>query len=170
MSLGKILAVDDDRNLVALLQMRLEAAGYEVITAFNELEALGRAKEQMIDLSIVDLQLVQKDGISLMEELHLIIPAMPVIILTAYGSIETAVEAMKRGAFSYLTKPFEPQELLFQIQKALENRRLSSEIERLKGLLEERYSFSSIITRNEKMQKVLEVISRIAKTESTVPY
>jgi two-component system response regulator GlrR len=168
MSHGKILAVDDDRNLVALLQMRLEAAGYEVITAFNELEALDRAKEQVIDLSIVDLQLVQKDGISLMEELHLIIPDMPVIILTAYGSIETAVEAMKRGAFSYLTKPFEPQELLFQIQKALENRRLSSEIERLKGLLEERYSFSSIITRNEKMQKVLEVISRIAKTESTV--
>jgi two-component system response regulator GlrR len=163
MSHGKILAVDDDRNLVALLQMRLEAAGYEVITAFNELEALDRAKEQ-----VIDLQLVQKDGISLMEELHLIIPDMPVIILTAYGSIETAVEAMKRGAFSYLTKPFEPPELLFQIQKALENRRLSSEIERLKGLLEERYSFSSIITRNEKMQKVLEVISRIAKTESTV--
>ncbi len=168
MSLGKILAVDDDRNLVALLQMRLEAAGYEVITAFDEVEALERVKEQMIDLSIVDLQLVQKDGISLMEDLHLIIPDMPVIILTAYGSIETAVEAMKRGAFSYLTKPFEPQELLFQIQKALENRRLSSEIERLKGLLEERYSFSSIVTRNETMQKVLEVISRIAKTESTV--
>lgn len=168
MSLGRILAVDDDRNLVALLQMRLEAAGYEVITAFDELEALERAKEQMIDLSIVDLQLVQKDGISVMEDLHLIIPDMPVIILTAYGSIETAVEAMKRGAYSYLTKPFEPQELLFQIQKALENRRLSSEIERLKGLLEERYSFSSIVTRNERMQKVLEVISRIAKTESTV--
>ena len=63
MSLGKILAVDDDRNLVALLQMRLEAAGYEVITAFDEFEALERVKEQMIDLSIVDLQLVQKDGI-----------------------------------------------------------------------------------------------------------
>ncbi len=165
---GKILVVDDDRNLVALLQMRLEAARHEVVTAFDELEALERAREQVFDLSIVDLQLVQKDGISLMEDLHLIIPDMPVIILTAYGSIESAVEAMKRGAYSYLTKPFEPQELLFQIEKALENRHLSSEIERLKGLLEERYSFSSIITRNEKMQKVLEVIARIARTDSTI--
>jgi two-component system, NtrC family, response regulator GlrR len=168
MSLGKILVVDDDRNLVALIQMRLEAAGYEVVPAFDETDALEWAKEQVIDLSIVDLQLAHRDGIALMEDLHLIIPDMPVIILTAYGSIETAVEAMKRGAYSYLTKPFEPQDLLFQIQKALENRRLSSEIERLKGLLEERYSFSSIITRSGKMEKVLEAISRIARTESTV--
>jgi two-component system response regulator GlrR len=168
MSSGKILVVDDDRNLVSLIQMRLEAAGYEVVTAFDEVEALASAKEQLIDLSIVDLQLVQKDGISLMEDLHLIIPEMPVIILTAYGSIETAVEAMKRGAYSYLTKPFEPQELLFQIQKALENRRLSSEIERLEGLVQERYSFAGIVTRSEKMQEVMEAISRIAKTESTV--
>jgi two-component system, NtrC family, response regulator GlrR len=165
---GKIMVVDDDRNLVALIQMRLEAAGYEVVAAFNELEAVESARGQLIDLAIVDLQLVQKDGIAVMEELHLINPEMPVIILTAYGSIETAVEAMKRGAYSFFTKPFDPQELLFQIQKALETRRLFSEIERLKGLLEERYSFSSIITRNEKMQKVLEVISRIARTESTV--
>ncbi|HUJ89893.1 MAG TPA: sigma-54 dependent transcriptional regulator [Syntrophorhabdales bacterium] len=168
MSLGKILVVDDDRNLVALLQMRLEAAGYEVIAAFDEREAVEYVKEQVVDLSIVDLQLVQKDGICLMEDLHLVIPNMPVIILTAYGSIESAVDAMKRGAYSYLTKPFEPQDLLLQIQKAMENRRLSSEIERLKGLLEERYSFSGIITRSNKMQKVMEAISRIARTESTV--
>lgn len=168
MSSEKIMVVDDDRNLVALIQMRLEAAGYEVIAAFDEIEAVERAKEQVIDLSIVDLQLVQRDGISLMEHLHRIIPQMPVIILTAYGSIESAVEAMKRGAYSYLTKPFEPQDLLFQIQKALENRRLSSEIERLKGLVKERYSFSNIVTRSEKMQKVMEAISRIASTESTV--
>jgi two-component system response regulator GlrR len=168
MSSGKILVVDDDRNLVALIQMRLETAGYEVIAAFDELEAVERAKEQVIDLSIVDLQLVRQDGISLMEDLHRIIPRMPVLILTAYGSIESAVEAMKRGAYSYLTKPFEPQDLLFQIQKALENRRLSSEIERLKGLVEERYSFSNIVTRSNKMQKVMEAISRIARTESTV--
>jgi two-component system response regulator GlrR len=168
MSAGKILVVDDDRNLVTLIQMRLEAASYEVIAAFDEIEAVERAKEQVIDLSIVDLQLVQKDGISLMEDLHRIAPQMPVIILTAYGSIESAVEAMKRGAYSYLTKPFEPQDLLFQIQKALENRRLTSEIERLKGLVEERYSVSNIVTRSEKMQKVMEAVSRIARTESTV--
>jgi two-component system response regulator GlrR len=123
MSLGKILVVDDDRNLVELIQMRLEKADYEVATSLNEEEAVAKAKEQLFDLSIVDLQLVNTDGISLMEDLHRIIPEMPVIILTAYGSIESAVDAIKRGAYSYLTKPFEHQELLLQIQKAIENRR-----------------------------------------------
>ena len=103
-----------------------------------------------------------------MEELHLILPEMPVIILTAYGSIESAVEAMKRGAYSYLTKPFEPQDLLLQMGRALENRRLTVEIQRLKGLLEERYDFANIVARSEKMKRVLEMVSQIAKTESTV--
>ena len=168
MALGKILVVDDDRNLVELIQMRLETAGYEVIVAFDEGEALEKIKGQVIDLAVVDLQLVQTDGLTLMEDLHLVIPQMPVIILTAYGSIESAVDAMKRGAYSYLTKPFEHQELLLQIQKAMENHRLASEIERLRGLLEAKYSFSGVVARSDKMQKVLEEISRIARTDSTV--
>lgn len=168
MALGKILVVDDDRNLVELIQMRLEKAGYDVVTSIHEEEAIEKAKGQLFDLAVVDLQLVNTDGISLMEDLHRIIPEMPVIILTAYGSIESAVDAIKRGAYSYLTKPFEHQDLLLQIQKAVENRRLTSEIERLKGLLGERFSFASVVTRSERMQKVLETISRIAPTESTV--
>lgn len=168
MALGKILVVDDDRNLIELIQMRLEKAGYDVVTSIHEEEAIEKAKGQLFDLAIVDLQLVNTDGISLMEDLHRIIPEMPVIILTAYGSIESAVDAIKRGAYSYLTKPFEHQDLLLQIQKAIENRRLTSEIERLKGLLGERFSFASVVTRSERMQKVLEKISRIAPTESTV--
>ncbi|MBP1746322.1 MAG: sigma-54-dependent Fis family transcriptional regulator [Deltaproteobacteria bacterium] len=168
MALGKILVVDDDRNLVELIQMRLEKAGYDVVTSIHEEEAIEKAKGQLFDLAVVDLQLVNTDGISLMEDLHRIIPEMPVIILTAYGSIESAVDAIKRGAYSYLTKPFEHQDLLLQIQKAVENRRLTSEIERLKGLLGERFSFANVVTRSERMQKVLETISRIAPTESTV--
>jgi two-component system, NtrC family, response regulator GlrR len=165
---SRILVVDDDRNLVELIRMRLETAGHEVVTAFDEEEALAKAPKHVVDLSLVDLQLVRKDGISLMEELHLISPHMPVIILTAHGSIETAVEAMKRGAFSYLTKPFESRDLLLQIEKALENSRLSSEVERLKGLLEQSYAPTNVVTRSEKMRNVLEAVSRIAKTESTV--
>ena len=165
---GKILVVDDDRNLLELLKIRLESANYEVMTALDEEEAVKAVKSQVFDLSIVDLQLVRQDGISLMEEFHLILPDIPVIILTAYGSIESAVEAMKRGAYSYLTKPFDPQDLLFQIERALENRRLTFEIERLKGLLEERYDFANIVARSENMKKVLEMVSQIAKTESTV--
>jgi len=166
--MGKILVVDDDKNLLELLKIRLESAGYEVTTALKEEDAIEAAKNQVFDLAIVDLQLLHQDGISLMEELHLILPEMPVLILTAYGSIESAVEAMKKGAYSYLTKPFDPQDLLFQIERAMENRKLNIEIQRLKGLLEERYDFTNIVARSEKMKKVLEMVSQIAKTESTV--
>jgi two-component system response regulator GlrR len=165
---NRILVVDDDRNLVELIRMRLETAGYEVIVAYDEEEALKKASEQVVDLSIVDLQLVRKDGLSLMEELHLVHPHMAVIILTAHGSIENAVEAMKRGAFSYVTKPFESRDLLFQIEKALENERLTTEVERLKGLIEERYAPANVVSRSDKMRTVLEAVSRIAKTDSTV--
>lgn len=168
MSKEKLLVVDDDSNLLELIKMRLESAGYEVVTALNEEEAITVAKEEAITLSIVDLKLVHKDGISLMEELHSINPNMPVILLTAHGSIESAVEAMKKGAFDYLTKPFNPQELLVQVERALENRRLTTEIERLKGLLKEKYDFQNIVAKSKKMQHVLEQVSHIAKTDSTV--
>ncbi len=166
--MGKILVVDDDRNLLELLKIRLESANHQVLAVPNEEDAIEAVKNQAFDLSIVDLQLLRQNGISLMEQLHLILPEMPVLILTAYGSIESAVEAMKKGAFNYLTKPFDPQDLLFQIERALENRRLNVEIKMLKGLLEERYGFTNIVARSEKMKKVLEIVSQIAKTESTV--
>ncbi len=168
MNLGKILVVDDDSNLLDVIRMRLESANYEVVMALREEKAIEAIREQIFDLSIIDLQLTSQDGISLMEEVHLISPDIPVIILTAYGTIESAVRAMKKGAYSYLTKPFDPRELLFQIEKALENRRLICEIKKLKGLLEERYNFANIMAKSKKMQKILEQVSRIAKTDSTV--
>jgi two-component system response regulator GlrR len=168
MASGKILVVDDDQNLLELVKMRLESESYEITTASREEDAIEAVKGQAFDLSILDLQLAHRDGISLMEELHLILPEIPVIILTAYGTIESAVEAMKRGAYSYLTKPFDPRDLLFQIERALENRRLTSEVHRLKGLLSERYDFSNIVARSEKMQKVLEAVAQVGKIDSTV--
>lgn len=165
---GKILIVDDDRNLLELLTMRLESEGHEVTAMAREEDAVEAAKNQIYDLSIVDLQLAQRSGISLMKDLHLIQPEMPVIILTGYGSIESAVEAMRKGAFNYLTKPFEPEDFLLQVERALENRRLASEVKRLEGLLEERYGFEHIVARSEKMKRVLEMVSQIARTDSTV--
>jgi len=168
MAAGKILVVDDDSNLLEVIRMRLESAKYDVVTAEREEEALNALKEDVIDMSVIDLQLEKTDGITLMENLHRINPDIPVIILTAYGTIESAVEAMRRGAYSYLTKPFDPRELLFQIDHAMEKRRLTSEVKRLQGLLEEKYDFSNIIARSDKMQKILAKISLIAKTDSTV--
>ena len=122
---GKILVVDDDSNLLEIIKMRLEFADYEVVTALEEEDALTAVKEQAFDMSIIDLHLAERNGISVMENVHKIIPDIPVIILTAYGTIESAVEAMQKGAYSYLTKPFDPGELLFQIKKALESSRNS---------------------------------------------
>ncbi len=168
MSTGKILVVDDDRNLLELVRTRLEAAKYEVVTAVKGEEAKEALNGDSIDLSIVDLKLAGQDGMSLMGELHAINPALPVIILTGYGSIEGAVEAIKRGAYGYLTKPIDPTELQLQIGRALENRRLVSENVRLKELLKEKYDFTNIVAKSDIMQKVLAGVSRIAQTDSTV--
>jgi two-component system response regulator GlrR len=167
-SAGKILLVDDDENLLELAKSNLAAADYKVATTRKAEDAIGAAMDNVYDLSIVDLRLSDSDGVSLMEQLHSINPEMPVIILTGYGSIQSAVEAIKKGAYTYITKPFDSHDLLLQIGRALENRRLNLEVRRLKGLLKERYDFDNIVARSEKMQRVLEAVSRIAGTDSTV--
>jgi two-component system response regulator GlrR len=168
MSKGKILVIDDNPNLLELIKMRLESADYGVTAMGEEDQAIGALKEQSFDLCIVDLMLANGDGLSLMEEFRTINPDVPTIILTAHGSIESAVEAMRRGAYSYLTKPFEPGDLLLQIERALENRKLNSEIKRLKDLLDERFDFANIVARSAKMRSILDVVTRIAKLDSTV--
>ena len=165
---AKLLIVDDDRNLLELMRMRLESAHYAVTPAADEDEAKEAVKHTAFDLAVIDLQLVNQDGISLMEELRQVNPEMPAIILTAHGSIETAVEAMRRGAYTYLTKPFDARELLLHIERALETGRLSSEVTRLKDLLGERHVFDNIVARSGVMQRVLETVAHIAPTESTV--
>src|ERR1043166_4261176 len=168
MAVGKILVVDDDPNLIELVKMRLESAGYDVTAAIKEEDAIGAVRSEPVDLCLLDLMLENRDGISLMEEVHAITPDIPAIILTAHGTIGSAVEAMRKGAYSYLTKPFEAQDLLLQIERALEHRRLNFEIKRLKSLIEEKYDFANIIARSAKMRSVLDMVTRIAKTDSTV--
>lgn len=168
MSSGKILIVDDDANLLEVLKVRVESAGYDVATVTGEDDALKAAERESFDLAIVDLQLENMSGIDLMRELRLLIPDMPVIILTAYGTIQSAVEAVKKGAYGYLTKPFNSADLFSHIDKALEESRLSVEITRLKGLLEEDFSAPYIVFKSEKMQQVLNVVSRVADGDSTV--
>jgi two-component system response regulator GlrR len=168
MAKGQILVVDDNPNLLELIRMRLESADYDVIATADETQAISALKERLFDLCIVDLMLANGDGLTLMDEFRGINPDVPTIILTAHGSIESAVEAMRRGAYSYLTKPFEPSDLLMQIDRALENRKLNYEIKRLKDIINERFDFANIIARSGKMRAVLDVVSRIAKLDSTV--
>lgn len=165
---GSILVVDDDRNLLKVITIRLESLGYEV-SAFSDGEGAKReASQKAMDLAIIDLQLEDQDGISLMQELHRTSPHLPIIIFTAHGTIESAVEAMRLGAYTYLTKPFDARELAIHIERALEQHRLTSELTRLRGMISERYEFSNIVARSKEMQRVLELVSRIAGNDSTV--
>jgi two-component system, NtrC family, response regulator GlrR len=168
MSKGNILIVDDNLNLLEVIKMRLESEDYQVTATGDEEQAIGSLKEQVFDLCIVDLMLTNGDGLALMEDIRGINPDVPTIILTAHGSIESAVEAMRRGAYGYLTKPFEPADLLLQIARALETRKLNCEIKRLKEILHERFDFANIIARSAKMRAVLDVVTRIATLDSTV--
>ena len=167
--MDNILIVDDDKNMLEVLKFRLEEEGYRIAPTTGTHDALKRVENELFDLAVVDLKLSGKeDGIELMRDMRRIAPEMPVIILTAYGTIETAVEAMKQGAYSYLTKPFDRRELLLQIKNGLEKSSLSREVRRLKALLGERYGFENIIGKSKKMQEVLEQVSRAAETDSNV--
>ena len=168
MSQGHILVVDDNPNLLELIRMRLESADYRVSATAEEEAALSLLREQVFDLCIVDLMLANGDGLTLMDQIRAIRPDVPTIILTAHGTIESAVEAMRRGAYSYLTKPFERSDLLLQIERALEHRKLNWEIKRLKELLNERFDFANIIAHSGKMRAIIDIVTRIATLDSTV--
>ena len=166
--MNKILVLDDDQNLLKVIKMRLESNDYSVSTAYDADTAVKIAKNNIFDLALVDFKLAEKNGIELMEELHQIDPEMPIIILTAYGTIQTAVEAMKKGAYNYLTKPFDDQELLLQIKNGLEKGSLSREVRELRDMQKEKHGFENIVGKSEKMRKILEQITQAAKNDSNV--
>jgi two-component system, NtrC family, response regulator GlrR len=166
---GNILIVDDDKNVLEVLSLRLETEGYQVAVAADAETALKLAKDNLFDLALVDLKLSGKEnGIELMEKIHQAVPEIPVIILTAYGTIDTAVEAMKRGAYSFVTKPFNRRELLLQIKNGLEKSGLSREVRRLKALVGEKYGLENIIGKSKQMQQVMDQVARAAETDSNV--
>ncbi len=164
----RILVVDDDEALLRLLSMRLSANGFAVTTCATGEEALALAKREMFDLALTDLRLPDRDGLSVLEGLKLIHPDLPVLLLTAHGSIPNAVEAMQKGAFGYLTKPFDNKELEATLEKALAQQRMSREIQRLKLLVKELYGLENVVARSPKMQALLDQVARVAETDATI--
>ncbi len=164
----KILIVDDDKNILKVIKMKLESKGFHTASALKAQAALKMAKDELFDLALLDLKLNGKNGIELMGDLHRINPELPVIILTAYGAIDTAVEAMKKGAWSYLTKPFDDNELLSQINNCLEKAGTAYEVKNLNNALKNKYGFDNIIGRNGKMKKVMVKVAQAAATDSIV--
>jgi two-component system response regulator GlrR len=164
----QVLVVDDDEGLLHLLKMRLAAMGLQVTSCTTGQDALAAARRAIFDIAITDLRLRGENGLDVTEELLRIHPGLPVIILTAHGSIPNAVEAMQRGAFGYLTKPFDDKELKATIEKALSQQRMSREIQRLKSLVKELYGLENVIARSPAMQRLFQQVAQVADSDATI--
>jgi two-component system response regulator GlrR len=168
MAQERILLIDDDEGLLHLLTMRLTAMGFHVSPCATGNEALRAARNEVFDLAITDLRLMAQDGLDVMDELLLIHPMLPVLILTAHGSIPNAVEAMQRGAYGYLTKPFEHTELSITIQKALDQQLMRRQCNRLKLLVKELHGLENVIAASHPMQALLQQVVQVADTNATI--
>src|SRR3954470_22153323 len=164
----KILIVDDQRNMRTTLAMMLRGVGYEVEEAADGEQGAASGATGAFDLVLTDLRMGQKDGIDVLRSIKEAQPLTEVIVMTAYGTIESAVEAMRLGAFDYIQKPFTEQELLVKVQKALENRRLAGEVAILTREFQDRYKFENIVGRSSVIREVLGRVVRVAPTDATV--
>lgn len=165
---GSVLIVDDERNYLIILQELLEDEGYEVFTADNARDGIRIALEMEPDVVVTDMKMPGMDGMAFLDRLHRTKPDVPIIMMTAYGTIEKAVEAMKMGAFDYICKPFGNEEFLVLINKALEHYRLICRNRELSRELEERYCFGNIIGKSRVMQELYQTIEKIAPSRATV--
>jgi two-component system NtrC family response regulator len=163
-----ILIVDDERNYLVVLEALLSPEGYEIVTADSGQEALHLFRDSDIDLVITDMKMPGMSGMELLEACKGINADVPVIMMTAFGTIEMAVEAMKKHAFHYITKPFQNEQLKLTIKKALDNYRLVKENKLLSQALSERYKYGNIIGKSKPMLKVYDMIEKVAPSRASV--
>lgn len=165
----KVLILDDDSSLRASLFRVLTKKNLNVITSSSIEEAKVLIQgDQPLDLAIVDMSLPDGNGLEFMSILKDLYPQIEVIILTGFGSIENAVKATQKGAFHFITKPFNLDELLSLVDKALEHKHLQIENQQLKKVIDKKYKFDQIIGQSEEIQKVLSLVERVADSEATV--
>jgi two-component system NtrC family response regulator len=168
MNTGHILVVEDDESLRRATQAQLERAGYEVSAAADAAEALAILQRTPPSLVISDLNLPDMSGMDLLKKIHTDYPETMVVIVTAYGTIETAVEAIKCNAYDYLTKPVHPDELRALVGRALERQRLLDEVRILRSNIDRKYGFENIIGNSEPLLQVLDSAAAVAQTDATV--
>lgn len=168
MNRNLVLVVDDDASLRRVMKMQLEEAGYEVALAPDGEQAQGIIDEQRPKLVITDLRMPGTGGMELLRHIRDEHLETTVIMITAFGSVETAVEAMKVGAYDYVTKPIDYEALVLAVHRAMERQNLLEEIRNLRSALDQRYGFESIVGRSKPLLRVLEMASRVAQHDSTV--
>ncbi len=163
-----ILVVEDKDSMAEMLKETLESGGYRVVSARDGVEGVQLMKEGKVDLVLTDLKVPQKDGMEVLTSSKEENPLRPVIIMTAFGSVETAVEAMKRGAFDFITKPFDTDHLLVLIKRAIETQRLMTENLLLKEEFASKLGLPKIIGKSEKFVDVAQIVQKVAPTKTTV--
>jgi len=165
---GRLLVADDEPHQREMLRSLLTRAGFEVEIAANGAEALASLERDRFDLLLTDQKMPEMDGLALLEAARRLQPDLPVVLMTAFGSVSQAVAAMKQGAADYLTKPFERDELLLVLAKVLRQRRLEDEVEALRGVLQDRYRLGNVIGISPGIRAVFSLVERIAGADVPV--
>ena len=163
-----VLIVDDEKNYPPILSAVLEEEGYETLTASSGAEALGLLEGSDVDLVLTDMKMPGMDGIELLEKIKTILPDLPVIMMTAHGTVDKAVEAMQKGAYSYVLKPFDNARLVLYVEKAISMYQVIKENRRLRNAVESQYKFANIIGKSKAMQSVFDTITKVAPSSASV--
>ena len=168
MSKGSILVVDDESEIREGLELLLTTEGYSTASAETGEAGLTLLEEKPFDLLLLDVSLPDRNGLDLLREIRRRDPHLAIVLITAYGSIDMARAAFKSGAQDYITKPWSNDELLVQVAQAVEGHRLREENVQLKRALKQRYNFPNMIGKSDAMRAVLELVSQVAPSRSTV--
>jgi len=168
LDVNSILIVDDEENIRHMLSMVLGRAGFNCDTAADGMEGLAKLRERSFEIVLCDINMPRMTGMELLVQLEKEGLESTVIMITAFGSVDTAIEAMKLGAYDYVQKPFKPDEVLLTIRKARERERLRRQNRYLRRQLQQEYDFSQIVSNDPQMQKLFEVVRKVARFKSTV--
>ena len=168
MDQARILVADDEESMRFLLREVMTREGYEVVTASNGQEAVDQVRAQEFDLAILDVKMPQMDGITALREIRAIRPQLTVLMMTAFGGTQTALEAIKQGAYDFFTKPFELDEMRVVVRRALEKQQLVRQIANLEQRLLDRISFDRIIGQSEAMREVYAILEKVITNDVTV--
>src|ERR1700680_3255036 len=165
---GHILVIDDEPDIRESLEVLLSSEGYRVELAGNATEGIKRLESSSFDLVLLDLMMPDKSGMEVLEEIRVRDRETPIFLITAYGSVEVAVNALKRGANDYFSKPWDNEKLLIEIEHMISKRQLEQENTELKRALRQRYSFPNIVGKSDRMLKILDLVGQVAASRATI--
>ncbi|MCK5552859.1 MAG: sigma-54-dependent Fis family transcriptional regulator [Deltaproteobacteria bacterium] len=168
MSTSRILLIDDEESFRHMLSVILKKRGYDVETANNGIDGLKKVDTGSYDTVLCDIRMPEMDGLEFLKEAQKAGCESTIIMMSAYGTLDTAIEAMKLGAYDYISKPFKPDEIILTLKKAEERERLRRENLFLKKEVQKEYSFENIISKNDRMRQIFDTIRKVAKYKSTI--